>query len=527
MSNISYQNYGLKDLIIKIGERIIPNNEYNLKNFCINFEANMHTKVEIEMEIYTDEINSYIQLNRSIDLEFIIAMNTLFEEKKEELIFLTGHILNSILYNSGKNRYFFKIEATSLSEKMDRVKKYRAFQKIELTYEEVIKQIFDDYPNIPYLLNSDKLKETIKAPLIQFKETDWEFLVRVLSRVGLSAFSLANGGISLGFVNTETRKKKYDGNYGKIGYVRERNQSIGYFIESEQSYSLGDVVEIIASDLKTEGNIVSGKIKYVSGKFIGQYFLQQKSYIYPYISNKNIVGCVIEGNVERVFERDDIAVMEVNLSRGLAKYASVKSRTNENLKEYPDNRNGRFIFPYTTPYSQSNTGYFCTPETDDVVAVYFPMDEEEYGYVLWAINNPGNGRFSNPNIRNYTIPIESKNPAYFDFRLNYDKFNIFAEKLIDMKTKEELNLASENIMTMKSKNEYIMAVEEKMSISGKNLSTKSNLSKEIVLEEKVETIENLDGKYLTKFKLQTKNMETIVQERNFIQATKIVKKIGG
>ena len=80
---------------------------------------------------------------------------------------------------------------------MDRVKKYRAFQKTTLTYEEVIKQIFDDYPNIPYLLNSDRLKETIKAPLIQFKETDWEFLVRVLSRIGLCAFSLANGSISL------------------------------------------------------------------------------------------------------------------------------------------------------------------------------------------------------------------------------------------------------------------------------------------------------------------------------------------
>lgn len=522
MSNISYQNYGLKDLVIKAGERILPNTEYNLKSFSINFEANNHTKVDIEMELYSDELNSYIQFNRTVDPEFIIAMNTLFESKKEELIFSTGHVLNSTFYNSGKNRYFLKIEATSLSEKMDRVKKYRAFQKITLTYEEVVKQIFDDYPNIPYLLNSDRLKETIKAPLIQFKETDWEFLVRVLSRIGLCAFSLANGSISLGFINTEVRKKKYDGNYGKVGYVRERNQSIGYLIESEQSYSLGDVVEIVAPDLKVDGNVVLGKIEYIYGKFVGQYLLQQKSYIYPYIPNKNITGCVLEANVEKVFERDGIAVMEVNLSKGLAKYTSVKSRTNENLKEYPDNKNGRFIFPYTTPYSQSNTGYFCTPETNDVVAVYFPMDEEEYGYVLWAVNNPGNGRFSNPNIRNYTIPIETKDPAYFDFRLNYDKFNIFAEKLIDMKTKEELNLKSENIMTMRSKNEYVMAVEENMQISSTKLQTTSDTHLEVIQDKKTSRIDTYE---IASSKISEKSNEIIVKTNTYIKnASQIIDK---
>lgn len=524
MSNISYQNYGLKDLIIKAGERILPNNEYNLKNFSINFEANKHTKIELELELYTDELNSYIQFNRTVDPEFTIAMNTLFEERKEEIIFFTGHVLNSVFYNSGKSRYFLKIGATSLSEKMDRVKKYRAFQKITLTYEEVIKQIFDDYPNIPYLLNSDRLKETIKAPLIQFKESDWEFLVRVLSRIGLCAFSLANGSISLGFISTEVRKKKYDGEYGKVGYIREKNQSIGYFIESEQSYSLGDVVEIVAPNLEAIGNIISGKIEYIQGKFVGSYILQQKSYIYPYIPNKNIAGCVLEANVERVFERNNIAVMEVNLSKGLAKYASTKTRTNENLKEYPDNKNGRFIFPYTTPYSQSNTGYFCTPETNDVVAVYFPMDEEEYGYVLWAINNPGNGRFSNPNIRNYTLPIESKEVPYYDFKLNYDKFNIFSKELIEMKTEEELNLKSNNLMTIRSKNEYIMSVEENMSIAGKNMSVKSNRTREVVLEERKEIIENLTGRYLSSYKIDAKDMETVVQGRNFTQAPKIFKK---
>ena len=215
--------------------------------------------------------------------------------------------------------------------------------------------------------------------------------------------------------------------------------------------------------------------------------------------------------------------MIVNLSCGLNKYANLKSRTTENLKDYPD-RNGRFIFPYTTPYSQSNTGYFCTPETNDIVAVYFPINEEECGYVLWAVNNPGNGRFSNPDVRNYTLPIESNAESYFDFRLNSNEYKVYSEFLLDLRTKDTMNLSSDNLMTMKSVNEYLMTVDENMSIVGKNMSMKSNVSKEVVLEEKKEIMETLASKYLTSYRIDAKNMETVVQGRNFTQASKIFKK---
>ena len=33
---ISYQNYELKDLVIKMLDKTLPNNEYNLKQFSIN-----------------------------------------------------------------------------------------------------------------------------------------------------------------------------------------------------------------------------------------------------------------------------------------------------------------------------------------------------------------------------------------------------------------------------------------------------------------------------------------------------------
>ncbi|WP_279117945.1 hypothetical protein [Fusobacterium varium] len=522
MQNLEYQNYELKDLVINIMGNELSQTEYDLKNFKISSSVNHHTILNMEIEILISEKNKYIQINRNVDGDIIVAMKTLIGDKSEEIIFFTGKIINSSLIRIGRERYFLKIEAFSLSEIMDRVKKYRAFQNIEMTFKEVITQIFDEY-KISYLLNNEKLNSAIKAPLIQFKETDWEFLIRTISRLGLGAFNLASGSIGIGFSQSSSKKKKYDAERGRLGITRRRNQSLGYTVETEQSYSLGDIVHIQSEDITVAAHVTAGNMIYNSGRFEGEYELEVPEYIYPYIPNNNIKGCVIEASVEKVFERSQIAVMIVDLSSGLNKYANLRLRTTENLKDYPD-KNGRFVFPYTTPYSQSNTGYFCTPETNDIVAVYFPTNEEECGYVLWAVNNPGNGRFSNPDVRNYTLPIESNAESYFDFRLNHNEYKVYSEFLLDLRTKDTMNLSSENLMTMKSVNDYLMSVDENMSIVGKNMSMKSNISKEVVLEEKKEIMETLASKYLTSYRIDAKNMETVVQGRNFTQASKIFKK---
>ena len=156
MQNLEYQNYELKDLVINIMGNELSQTEYDLKNFKISSSVNHHTILNMEIEILISEKNKYIQINRNVDGDIIAAMKTLIGDKSEEIIFFTGKIINSSLIRIGRERYFLKIEAFSLSEIMDRVKKYRAFQNIEMTFKEVITQIFDEY-KISYLLNNEKL----------------------------------------------------------------------------------------------------------------------------------------------------------------------------------------------------------------------------------------------------------------------------------------------------------------------------------------------------------------------------------
>ena len=100
----------------------------------------------------------------------------------------------------------------------------------------------------------------------------------------------------------------------------------------------------------------------------------------------------------KTIETKDIAVMTLDLTEGLMDLG-------ENGQSFEDKYAGKSYFPYVTPYSQSNTGFTPAPEVNDRVALYFPNGNETHAIVLGAVNNDGNGRFTNPDKRNFTLGI--------------------------------------------------------------------------------------------------------------------------
>ena len=100
------------------------------------------------------------------------------------------------------------------------------------------------------------------------------------------------------------------------------------------------------------------------------------------VNNKYIVTKVkIElqkGKEEEIKEK--IAVMEVRLFEGMSKYG----------KAYKDYGISRYVIPYSTFYSQTNTGFFCTPEIGDTVDIHFLNREEKFVRASWSVNNKGN-----------------------------------------------------------------------------------------------------------------------------------------
>ena len=101
-------------------------------------------------------------------------------------------------------------------------------------------------------------------------------------------------------------------------------------------------------------------------------------------------------NVKEKVKTKDIAVMTLDLTEGLIDLG-------ENGQSFEDKYAGKSYFPYVTPYSQSNTGFTPAPEVNDRVALYFPNGNETKAFVIGALNNDGNGRFTDVANRSYHV----------------------------------------------------------------------------------------------------------------------------
>ena len=139
-------------------------------------------------------------------------------------------------------------------------------------------------------------------------------------------------------------------------------------------------------------------------------------------------------NRSQEVKASDIAVMTVDLTEGLRKLGGA-------VQSEADKYAGKSYFPYVTPYSQTNTGFTPAPEPNDRVALYFPSENETHALVMGAVNNNGNGRFTNPDKRNFTLgpsqaarggtPANEGKPMY-NFTLDSEKFIVSVGSIISL-----------------------------------------------------------------------------------------------
>ena len=198
-------------------------------------------------------------------------------------------------------------------------------------------------------------------------------------------------------------------------------------------------------------------------------------------------------NVKERVKASDIAVMTLNLTEGLLKLG-------ENGQSFEDKYAGKSYFPYVTPYSQSNTGFTPAPEVNDRVALYFPNGNETHAIVLGAVNNDGNGRFTNPDKRNFTLGnsqggANNGKPMY-DFTLNSEEFSISVGRVINMSSKGTVDISSLSTSNITSTGADV-------NVSGKSQANISSQSSKLALNPQ-------SGTLATSSKLDIQSSETNV-----------------
>ncbi len=388
--------------------------------------------------------------------------------------------------------FYLHLEGVSNSFKADIKKQYRSFQDRNMTYKQMIEDIIKNY-NGGDIADKASNGKPIGNFILQYRETDWEFLKRMASHF--------NMGI-LPVITFEEPKLVFGIPDGKdIGEIDAYNYSISkniaQFMKSSQNTNPDlDELDALEFEIDTDNDCQIGdKVKYQNislyiksketeirkGNIHFNYILSTKNGLgQDKLYNEQIAGISLKGRVLQAV-RDKVKVhLEVDQEQDVAK---------------------AWEFSYTTMYTaEGNSGWYCMPEINDTVFIYFPTKEEHMGVGMNSIRvlNKPTDKITSPDTKYFrTIDgkelkfspeeilitcVNGKNKETGEEKVIYIRLNqetgieivstepiaFKSEKGISMQAKEAIKILSEQQIRLKCKTSEIV-IDSKIDICGKDV----------------------------------------------------------
>lgn len=269
----------------------------------------------------------------------------------EGLALYTNVICESGIYN-------IEIKCISSTIKMDLVRHYKSIQDINMTYEQIINQRTSQYSEAGFVNCCSELGSSIGVPIIQYDETDWEFINRMAScgsavvypyvyRTGVHfQISFESGGSNIRYFD-ET-----------ICNIVSSPEGLCFEVRSENLYHVGDCAQIYGRLLF----ITKVKVLTEDENLIFEYKLCKIPGM-ERIWNKRIIGASIKGKV--IGRNNNKIQLHLEID------AEQENST-------------AFYFTYK-PLTVS--GLYALPELETQVTLYFPSKEDDTGYATETIND--------------------------------------------------------------------------------------------------------------------------------------------
>lgn len=373
-----------------------------ISNFAIN-SLNIKTKLNehSRLDIIIKSIDNFNI--KSKDIELI----------NQNIVIFCGRITKIKIHNLKDNEKIIEINAVSNSYEMDILKNNRVFQDVDITYKNIVEYIMKKY-KLKYIL-SEKLNSNINKMYVQYFESDFEFLKRILNDIKQYIFTSYKGIISFG--------------NNKVNEINDEN-----IIEYYQEYNNDKISETkiaksqnyLAGDRKNSKILSQSDIYLKNNNIFCKYRLEDIENIkYKYICN--IKGAFLNAKVISIHNIDNIAKMKVK------------------FLDFEDNSKNQVYIPFSTPYSKNMTGMYVAPFNDDKVDVYFRSNNDSDCAVAFCINNENSSRFLDMNKRNY-------NTNEYTWQIDNQSCNIMAN-IFNIHAKNGFNIASQKNVLVESKDD--------------------------------------------------------------------------
>lgn len=343
--------------------------------------------------------------------------------------------------------YRVKLVLHGETVRLDMTEKTRIFQSGSNSLKEIVSETIAKY-GAECLISSD-FEQPIPHMVVQYEETDWEFLKRMASELGgyLLPYYKSSGCRSMVGIEEKTGINLSDSSYvvrNNYFEYEKKNQNgvnldavhqLEYIVHTRAVIQLGEAVSINGTTLyvyRAEG-------KWEGEELIHCYTLRsKKGFLQQTIKNENLIGAVFRAAVERV-ENDRIEVaFDSAEAYGKRKYA------------------------YATVYStKTGAGWYSMPELGDAVRIIFPTEDEEQAYACSAVHLSMGSADANTKF--------IKNPYNKEIRFSEHELRITNNNGMDIILDDEKGLilnSSKNITLSAAKELTISSEAEKITVQG-------------------------------------------------------------
>lgn len=404
--------------------------------------------LKIEELTITSGINDHGRLTLVALIEKELANTYLAYEKngreisvQEEGRVLFQGITTAIRCSAEKEFMQMELKAESYSSLLDRKKKTRSFQDTSMMLRELVDTVLGGEKKVPcmFYIQNEKVGEL----LVQYKETDWEFLKRVASKYHAGIFSsiiqkgkhliwgMDTTGQPQNIHVTGVTIKKDMGIYrsnlkNDVKNIAEQDAVI-YELESDQFLLVGDAIVYDEKKLyitKTYCNMNQADFRARYQARTEKGLKVQRTY------NDNLVGAALEGTILAV--------------------SGEKIQTHLIVDEKQD-KDKAYWFPFSSMAASSDgSGWYYMPEVGDCVKVCFPDWQENNAFAVSAVSNYQAKDGEDDKMGNTDIKY-MRNPSGKNLSLSPDGIQAESnggQSLMELQTDGTIRMNSKNTLTM-------------------------------------------------------------------------------
>lgn len=371
---------------------------------------------------------------------------TIYSKNGEEQQVLFTGIMESISMQETIGQKECEIELVGATRLLDIEEQTKTFQNAGMTFESLFQNTLQRHG--ASCIWAEKAETTLGQFYVQYKETDWKFLLRMASCMNMCVIpEITRKKIGF-YVGLSEHTQLYECDKKQCVQRKEINCMRSYGGQMIRNNEVDDVMIWSSERVLTLGDrvSVSGSVYYVyaikstweKSMLIHEYELRRKKdFEVKKHYNDKIVGASL-----------DAIILEVGGSRVKVQISVDQKQRKESAK----------WFNYSTVFSSPDgTGWYCMPETGDHVRVYFPSEKEKDAYVISSVHmGEGQAARTNPDVKTImnrfnkqikwddkSIVITNNNGITFEIN-DEDGIKLESNKGISFIAQEDVQIASLN-----------------------------------------------------------------------------------